>query len=51
MESGKIVDGQITASTNYNSGHGASNGRLNFKAGGGLAHGQPSQITFISGYK
>ena len=35
MESGKIADGQITASTNYNAGHGASNGRLNFKAGGG----------------
>ena len=35
MESGQIADGQITASTNYNAAHGASNGRLNFKAGGG----------------
>ena len=35
MESGKITDGQITASSNYNAGQGASNARLNFKAGGG----------------
>ena len=35
MESRKITDGQITASTEYNSVHGATNGRLNFKAGGG----------------
>ena len=35
MESGKIANGQITASTNYNARQGASNGRLNFKAGGG----------------
>ena len=35
MESGKITDGQITASSNYNAGTGASNARLNFKAGGG----------------
>ena len=30
-----IPDAQITASSEYNAGHGASNGRLNFKAGGG----------------
>ena len=35
MESRKITDGQITASTEFNSAHGATNGRLNFKAGGG----------------
>ena len=35
MESGKIVDGQITASTNCNAEEGASNARLNFKAGEG----------------
>ena len=35
MESRKITDGQITASTEYNAIHGATNGRLNFKAGGG----------------
>ena len=35
MESRKITDGQITASTEYNPVHGATNGRLNFKAGGG----------------
>ena len=35
MESRKITDGQITASTEYNTAYGATNGRLNFKAGGG----------------
>ena len=35
MESRKITDGQITASTEYNVAYGATNGRLNFKAGGG----------------
>ena len=35
MESRKITDGQITASTEFNAAHGATNGRLNFKAGGG----------------
>ncbi|CAH3014709.1 unnamed protein product [Porites evermanni] len=35
MESRKIADGQITASTVWNAAHGATNGRLNFKAGGG----------------
>ena len=35
MENRKITDGQITASTEYNAIHGATNGRLNFKAGGG----------------
>ena len=35
MESRKITDGQIKASTEFNSAHGATNGRLNFKAGGG----------------
>ena len=35
MESRKISDDQITASTEYNAVHGATNGRLNFKAGGG----------------
>ena len=35
MESRKITDGQITASTEFNSAHGATNARLNFKAGGG----------------
>ena len=35
MESRKITDGQITASTVWNAAHGATNGRLNFKAGGG----------------
>ena len=35
MESRKIPDRQITASTEFNSAHGATNGRLNFKAGGG----------------
>ena len=35
MESRQITDGQITASTVWNAGHGATNGRLNFTAGGG----------------
>ena len=35
MESRKITDGQITASTELNASHGATNGRLNFTAGGG----------------
>ena len=35
MESRKIADGQITASTEFNASHGATNCRLNFKAGGG----------------
>ena len=35
MESRKITDGQITASTELNASHGATNGRLNFKAVGG----------------
>ena len=35
MEKGKIPDRSITASSNYNAGHRAANGRLNFKAGGG----------------
>ena len=35
LENKNITDAQITASTEYNAGHGASNGRLNFKAGGG----------------
>ena len=35
MESRKITDGQITASTEFNAARGATNGRLNFKAGGG----------------
>ena len=35
MESRKITDGQITASTEYNAAYGATNGRLNFKAEGG----------------
>ena len=35
MESRKITDGQITASTEYNAAYSATNGRLNFKAGGG----------------
>ena len=33
METKKITDGQITASTEYNAAHGATNGRLNFKPG------------------
>ena len=33
METKKITDGQITASTEYNAAHGATNGRLNFKLG------------------
>ena len=35
LENKNITDAQITASTEYNAAHGASNGRLNFKAGGG----------------
>ena len=35
MESRQITDGQITASTVWNAGHSATNGRLNFTAGGG----------------
>ena len=35
MESRKITDDQITASTEFNAAHGATNGRLNFKAGDG----------------
>ena len=35
MDSRKITDGQITASTEYNAAYGATNGRLNFRAGGG----------------
>ena len=33
METKTITDGQITASTEYNPAHGATNGRLNFKPG------------------
>ncbi|CAH3171312.1 unnamed protein product [Porites evermanni] len=35
METKNITDRQITASTEYNAGTGATNGRLNFKPGGG----------------
>ena len=35
MENGQILDSQITASSAYSSAHGATNGRLNFVAGGG----------------
>ena len=35
MESTKITDGQISASTEFNAAQDATNGRLNFKAGGG----------------
>ena len=35
MESKDIKDAQITASSQYDANHGPSNGRLNFKAGGG----------------
>ncbi|CAB3988583.1 Hypothetical predicted protein [Paramuricea clavata] len=35
MESGKIRDNHITASSEYNIGHRAPNGRLNFMANGG----------------
>ena len=35
MKSRIIPDAQITASTEYNAAHGATNGRLNFKVGGG----------------
>ena len=35
MENRAIPDGQITASSQFNANHGPSNGRLNFKAGGG----------------
>ena len=35
IENKKITDGQITASTEYNAGTGATNGRLNFKPGEG----------------
>ena len=35
MESRKITDGQITASTEFNAAYSATNGRLNFRAGGG----------------
>ncbi|CAH3197941.1 unnamed protein product, partial [Porites evermanni] len=35
MESRIITDGQIKASSEYNAAHGATNGRLNFKPGGG----------------
>ena len=35
MENRKIPGAKITASSSYNAGHGPSNARLNFKAGGG----------------
>ncbi|CAB3992725.1 EGF-like repeat and discoidin I-like domain-containing 3 [Paramuricea clavata] len=35
MENGKIRDNQITASTHWDNGHRAPNGRLNFRAGSG----------------
>ena len=35
MEDKSIRDVKITASSSYNAGHGPSNARLNFKAGGG----------------
>ena len=35
MENRAIRDAQITASSQFNANHGPSNGRLNFKAGGG----------------
>ena len=34
MENGEILDGQITASSEWNANHGPANGRVNFKAGG-----------------
>ena len=37
MERKEILDAQITASTEYDVNHGASNGRLKFEAGGGNA--------------
>ena len=35
METKNITDGQITASSEYDAAHGATNGRLNFKPEGG----------------
>ena len=35
MESGAIKDAAITSSSDWNAAHGARNGRLNFRAGGG----------------
>ena len=35
MENGQILDSQITTSSEYDSNHGAANGRLNFVAAGG----------------
>ena len=35
MESNGILDSQISASSNWNNGHRAANGRLNFQAGSG----------------
>lgn len=35
MENRQILDSQITASSEYDSNHGATNGRLNFVAAGG----------------
>ena len=34
MENGEILDGQITASSEWDANHGPANGRVNFKAGG-----------------
>ena len=39
MESGVIKDAQLTASSQFDSNHAVTQGRLNFKAGGGKAGG------------
>jgi len=43
MESGLIKDAQITASSQYHANYAATQGRLNFKAGGGKAGGWSSR--------
>ena len=48
MENGQILDSQIRASSEYNSAHGAANGRLNFVAGGGKIGAWSAEIVDVN---
>ena len=48
MENGEILDGQITASSEFNANYGPANGRINFKAGGGRTGAWSSGLNDLS---
>ena len=48
MENGQILDSQITASSKFDSNHGASNGRLNFAAGAGRTGSWSARINDVN---